>query len=83
MKSGTSFSFPFVIITRERYQELIVAEERKKELDFELSASDESCDYYERLYYLSLKRNCELSKELKSINIKRNAKGQFERREKI
>ena len=84
MKSGTPlFRFPFVIIRRERYQELIVAEERNKELDFELRASEESCSYYERLYNLSLKRNCELSKELKSINLTRNAKGQFERREKI
>lgn len=83
MKSGTLFSFPFVIISRRRHQELLVAEERKKELDFELRASDESCSYYERLYYLSLKRNCELLKELKSTNITRNAKGQFKRRAKI
>ena len=90
MKSGTSFfQFPFVIISREKYQELIIAESNRKELEIkvsnlerELSYMTADCDDTEKSRNFWMKETTKVTAELAKINLKRNAKGQFERRSK-
>lgn len=76
MKPGTSFfQFPFVIIRRERYQELIIAENRVNSLIGEKQIIQTNRDQW-------YGRAMDLENQLANINLKRNAKGQFERRAK-
>lgn len=76
MKSGKSFfQLPFVIISREKYQELIIAENRVNSLIGEKQIIQTNRDQW-------CGRAMDLEKQLADINLKRNAKGQFERRAK-
>lgn len=76
MKSGTSFfNFPFVIISRKKYQELIIAENRVNSLIGEKQIIQTNRDQW-------YGRAMDSEKQLADINLKRNAKGQFERRAK-
>lgn len=76
------FRIPFVIISRRRYQELIVAENKKIVANKRASAYLNLSNIYKINYLDSLNQIEDLKKELAKINLKRNAKGQFERREK-
>lgn len=76
MKSLKSFfQFPFVIISRKKYQELIIAEVKAKCLENENEIIEQS-----RHQWMNIAMD--LEKQLAKINLKRNAKGQFERRAK-
>lgn len=78
MKSGTSFfqfQFPFVIISREKYQELIIESSNVIRLREEHNIIELS-----EQRWISIARK--LERELNKINLNRNAKGQFERRAK-
>ena len=77
MKSGTPlFRFPFVIISREKYQELIIANGKANRLECEK-------EFFEANRHQWYLRAMDLEKQLTKINLKRNAKGQFERRAKV
>jgi len=76
MKSGKSFfQFPFVIIRREKYQELIATEVKVKSLEREMAIIKTALNHWKEVV-------CTFEKQLSNINLRRNAKGQFERREK-
>ena len=76
MKSLKSFfQFPFVIISRKKYQELIIAQGKAKCLENENEIIEQS-----RHQWMNIAMD--LENQLVNINLKRNAKGQFERRAK-
>ena len=69
------FKFPFVIIRRKKYQELIDTEVKAKSLEDENEIIEQS-----RHNWMNIAMD--LEKQISNINLKRNAKGQFERRAK-
>lgn len=76
MKSGTSFfQFPFVIIRREKYQELIIA-------DCKVTSLQRENKIIETNLYKWWMHAMDLEKQLAKINLNRNGKCQFERRAK-
>lgn len=76
MKSGKSFfQFPFVIIRREKYWELIATEVKANNLEREIAIIKPALNHWKEVA-------CTFEKQLSNINLKRNAKGQFERRAK-
>ena len=77
MKSGKSFfQFPFVIIRRRKYQELIATEVKAKSLQREIAIIKPALNHWKEVART-------FEKQLTDINLKRNAKGQFERRDNV
>ena len=77
MKSLKSvFQFPFVIIRRRKYQELIATEVKAKSLENENEIIEQS-----RHQWMNIAMD--LEKQISNINLRRNAKGQFERRDNV
>lgn len=83
MKTEKSFfQFPFVIVSREKYHRLIVTGSRVQQLEHDLKDAEVSKAIFYNMLADSFKDAANLRAELADLNIKRNVKGQFERRAK-